>query len=270
MRIGIVGNCQITGLAQGVRSLAGVDVAEFSAAHLYRATGEERATLEDNLQQRDLVFAQEEASRFIAGIEHLTIPYISFNGLQPDAHYVAIGGDWLKGSMGPYISAIMAAAYLEGLSARRTENLFNKYTFSELGYLDAYDLACEEFREHFHKHGYDPEPILEIGDFMHTINHPRADALLELAGQMVRTANLACRSPLAPLEDELGKGYHWPVYPGIADNIGVTGGYDFRITPEIGRTLTQIIVNSFHHWSENDFTSPQIERARAFIRREVR
>lgn len=231
MKIGVLGNCQAHGLAQCIRLLAphvevtarSVSLADGDQAEVIEAIAAEMAacdlaliqTLEEVQPRLVDLFG---AALAQSGSRAHRYPPIIFRGFHPDCVYVMRDGQAADGIVGPYHSALLCAAWAEGLSPERAARLFNAFAYAALGYVDAFDDAASLLDGQARRHGFDLSAYLDApaAPFMHTVNHPRIEILQTIAVQALDLAGLA-RSPCAPLpHDDLAHGPIWPTYPELA------------------------------------------------------
>ena len=162
------------------------------------------------------------------------VPPVVFTGFHPDCIYVLARGACVPSPIGQYHSAIALAGFLLNLPSHQTALLFNSYVYRQLGYFDAYQVAKDEFLADCLRQGYDLSVAYNTwfteGPFMHTINHPKIRLLATFTKLAASRAGLI--DPMVPTSSELHKhlGHHvaWPVYPELAEAIGVEGGLQFR------------------------------------------
>lgn len=237
MKIGVLGNCQAHGVAQCIRLLA--PQVEVVSRSVSLADGENVEVIEEiaaELAACDLALIQtlEEvqprlANLFVTALDQMgprarRWPPIIFRGFHPDCVYVMRDGRATDGIVGPYHSALLCAAWAEGLPPERAALLFNAFTYAALGYFDAFDEAAALFSAQAQRLGFQFSAFLNApsAPFMHTINHPRVEILQSVAAQALDLAGVA-RAPTAPLpDDELTQGPIWPAYPELARRGGWT------------------------------------------------
>jgi hypothetical protein len=250
-RLAIVGNCQSPGIAYAARLLlpdAAVDVFMFSPGCL---TSIRR--LAATLKTYDFVFCSEFGNGIFRDGDYRTLqdrveslvrfPQIAFAGFHPDIVCIdQAPGERrpVEGPMGAYHSAIVMFAYLAGLLADEAEALFDAEVFGRLGYLDLWEPAQALFLAQARETGIDlAREFLRWtrrGCFMHTINHPKAYVLFDVAKAMLARIGLSG----ADLDfedfsvDPLASGPIWPVYAPIAESLGLKGSFLFR-TRQSGR-----------------------------------
>lgn len=166
--------------------------------------------------------------------EAVTYPRIIFPGFHPDAVQLdkrkipsPAGGHWH--------SALALAGFQNGWSVERTLELFRPEVFEAVGYFDTWDVA----RHWLLDAGAATDiPIARYffdwcsrGRFMHAPNHPMPLVFADLAIALARFAGLAIRDirPETFMADRLHMLGVWPVYPAIAERLGLAdGSYYFR------------------------------------------
>ncbi len=234
-RILITAFCQTPGLASAMKLLfPGAEVFTRAAIEKKSATTEDVAHL---LRQIDVWVNIEAGEEFFAGgpfvgshpnLTYISIPMIEFGAFHPDI--CAAKG---RGGSIDYTSAIAVWAYKNGMPPDQAAGLFNRRTFTNLGYLSEWERSVARLRRSFAASHLAADfdrfylRIKRLGLFMYSATHPRAAALAELAklialklGQdaTVRDADL-------PTLDALSY-FIWPVYPDIAENLSLpSSGY---------------------------------------------
>jgi hypothetical protein len=257
LRIAALGNCQVLGLGDALRAFlprAEVEVFRLTTLGTEEETAARSAEIAARLRGFTHVFAHPmEGARFgplaadrIAAREPRVafVPIIVFTGFHPDCVYLRAGGRKLIGPMGEYHSAIIAGAFALGLSEAETARLFNKLVMRRLNHMGAFPAARAQLVEHFAALGHDVLPRLDTwsqgGAFMHSINHPRILAIADVCRMVLAQAGLG-EHPLEAAEgvrDVLAQPPLWPVYPPVAESLGVPGSYDFHGFPR-GTDLPQ-------------------------------
>lgn len=298
-RIFVLGNCQAQGLSDWMRVMVDGAVIE-NASIAGVAPGDPTALgWPASIEAADTTFCQltdEQLTTYglalpetlaRAGKTYVPLPVVAFKGFQPDCTYVFTGGQPAVGAMGPYHSAIAAAAFLEGLSTERALGLFNTFAYAALGYFDEFDAACTVLKEKSLAMGLDLSAALQRGApaFMHTINHPSISILGEIARQGLARAGLEAHGEVPAPHDHLGDSFRWPIYPEIAARLDLPGSLSFQRS-NAGhldvvdlRTLVEATYASLKALQgssgpisldqDRPMATPVIERAQAFIRRHV-
>lgn len=287
MRFCIIGNCQARGMARCFDIMVpGSSTVVFHLAKIY--TEPDRTRVENwssSISEFDAVFmlnhindakAGPFATDVIQGLckKLIRYPYIAFTGLHPDCIYIRHDGVELRGPMGPYHSAMVAAAFLENLPPIRTARLFNSFAYSTLNYFNAYATSARSFIRSSVALGYSFSTFVDPQSrsvFMHTVNHPAIDIIVEMSRQALLKARITPVMPSTHSYDELGQSIIWPVYPDIANRIGVPGSLQFQAHTKNIMSLDQFVSRSYEAYTDGsrDFTTAEVEAARIFIRRYV-
>lgn len=283
MKIGVYGNCQSNGFADSIESF--LDDVEI---HLYRLNDANKASKDELVRQFegfkdcDVIFYQPTLGTQIEPFDTqgfssvcdklIPYPHIAFRSLQPDCHHIKHEGDWLKGPMGPYHSAIIAAGYLEGLPPTRVASLFNSYTYHKLDYLGR-KLSNEVLAKDATSLGYNFDDFMlgKRGKFMNTVNHPAISIIFSSAEQALLKAGLALSKKGCQPPDRLANFYVWPVYTEISDQFGIKEPMVFSAPKGVKMSLKDMISLSFEAYSSltSPLDTPQINAARNFIKSEV-
>ncbi len=240
MKIVVSSNCQTAGLAAAIRAMT--DVSEVVAIPLIGEIPESvkirlKAELADAWafihaanNSVAATLAAETAGAVNPGLRCLRVPLINFTGFHPDICY-AWNRDSRKLTDPHYNSVIAVWCYARGMSVAQTVALFGASTFQALGYLDAWQRSVDALRKAFVDSDLAGDfadfflHIKRCGVFMHSMNHPRVDVINHLASMVVRRLGLTIRRDI--VMGEINDGLNnivWPVYPAIADALGVAGG----------------------------------------------
>lgn len=235
MKIVVSGNCQTAGIAAALRALT--TAREVVALPLGEPAEVLRGKLQAQLGDADVFVhstgnnvARELAAQARPGLQRMAIPVLHFNGFHPDICYA-----WHKDSKRltepHYNSAIAVWAYAHGLDLEQTAALYTPEVFAALGYFDAWRLATEALRKAFTESDLGARfadfflHAKRRGCFMHTLNHPRVDTINHLARLIAEQLQLPLQRNLGPSEINDGlNSVIWPVYPAIADALGLDGG----------------------------------------------
>lgn len=287
MKIGVFGNCQAEGLAVSIRAWAPeAEVVVKSAVGLRLDDEATLSTMRRDLLACDHVLMQTlEARRpqfqpFIDNLlgaadgRALRWPIVIFNGFHPDSVYVTREGALIDGPLDQYHSALAVAAWQEGLGPVRALALFNAYTYACIGYFDAYAIGLDYFRSPALV-GYDLTcGISPTRPFMHTINHPKIEISVEIARQALDRLGLARRSEIDTPADPLASGAVWPLYPEIAERLGIPSASETTDLAAIVAAEYRLLnIAQGANREALDVGGPvgasAIARARAFIRAEV-
>lgn len=244
MRVLLSTNCQSAGIAEALYRMA-----RLKKVHSVPLVKDEpyesfRQRLQPDLRTWDAIvvgagpslhFARRLLDETGARPRLLIIPEVVFDAFHPDLTYATVV------STGRMVEPWYQSAIGLWLFNRRIEPSVGARAFCEtvyraLGYLDRWSGAVDHLRCRFK--GTDLEPhfpefflaIKRRGCFMHTLNHPKVHVLARLAELIARELGLQLSSPLA--QGELDDGLDsevWPVYPEIAEVLGVPGaGYRWQ------------------------------------------
>lgn len=170
----------------------------------------------------------------------LYVPDVRFFGFHPDIVHIGLAGGGIlqTGAAGPYHSAIVATGWRLGLSEDEIVARFDRETCTALGYPDFWSTALVELRRRVDLSDLDwSEVYLPLARrrrvFMLTDNHPRVDVMIHLA-RLVGERLGADRDLMATdwetvvPDGLLATSEVWPVYPAVADRLGLPGGFAWR------------------------------------------
>lgn len=171
------------------------------------------------------------ASRVPAGTRRVQLPLFVFNGYHPDA--VWLHGVTAPTETGAIHSRIAAAGWLTGKSATQTAALFTGAHYDRLGYFDVFASEKTQLIARFAADGgIDISDLFDTwsaqGNFLHTPNHPVAQVFFDIAHAGMAQAGLTegldpekVAAQRAALDDNLATGIIWPLYPEIAEHLGI-------------------------------------------------
>lgn len=230
----VISNCQTYGLARAIEAV-GHDI-DCDGCDVWKM-GERLAADPDYFRQYDFALVMPDG-RGLPGFPtdalpaHADVPAFLFGGYHPDCCYVYADGVLISdGYVGPYHSMIALAAYKEKMRPAEAVRWFNPAVYRKAGY----HLMWEAQRDHlifvFGHFGLDIGPLFrKLGrgrSFMHTIDHPKIDVLMEIARIVMRSLDRPVDDHAPPPPDELAI-TNWPIYPEIGELLGVAGAYRFR------------------------------------------
>lgn len=259
MRIVVLGNCQAHGVAHGLAHL--LPEAVIQVAQIDAGPGTPRGVAAAQLIQGcDMVFAQPLDARWgalridalaAAGLRVAAVPRVLFDGYHPDVTYLKHHNRTPSSPVGAYHSSIVAAAFSLDVPEADVPTLFNRLVYARLGHFDAFGKARTLLAETLAPYGPRFAGLFEAwharGPFMHTINHPHVFVLADVARAAAIAAGLLPEDtpPVTPAYDHLAANTIWPVYPEIADALGVTGGMVFkRAAPAGGADALHLGLNA--------------------------
>ncbi len=259
-RIAVIGNCQSYGVAYAMKLLAPT-----ARVDHYSSIGKARADiglLTKTLATYDQVFSQDFPPSIVKGgdsqellrrLNNATLfPTVSFAAFHPDLVYLLDAAKCNKalfGPLGPYHSSLAVFAYRVGLSAKQANALFNRNVFEAVGFFDVWNSAAGEFLANAKRYDLDLSNELmnwsRRGVFMYSIVHPKPFVLADIARRLFAKKGLVVRNENLDdyVIDDLARAEIFPVYPEIAENFGVRGGYlfkqgNFHISNGVGSFMT--------------------------------
>ena len=245
MKVFVAGNCQATSLAELVTLATGI-----SAKRKRNAQETEFSPTAPHV-----IFAQPQCKDWFTG-NVVLFPRIVMPGFFPDVLSGEEAGKQatlrtVKSPLRSYHSSIVMKAWREGLSARGACALFNAATFDRLGFFDFYEMSkaqllAEGVAAELELEGYF-QRWSESGCFMHIVNHPKGQVMNDIAEAVLSKTDL----PWKPIEEDVdrqARGCGWPLYPELAERIGLEGKYEFRMHSDDGGhilDLKEFIEKSF-------------------------
>lgn len=237
LRILFIGSCQVAGMGATANKL--LPNAKIDSQHIFATIQPEDAS--EYVKNFDIVVTQiaEDDERMphirasvlnSPALKAVYLPTFVFTGLHPDMTYIMEDHKIIPGAHSDVHSTIAAACFLLGMDGTRAAKLFNKYVFSELGYLEQYQISHRFMIETFESAGYDAYGLVErvladSNSFMHTMNHPAISIISELTTQALKRAGVISSDVAAPADvpDSLFNSFVAPVFPPIAQMIGING-----------------------------------------------
>jgi hypothetical protein len=162
-------------------------------------------------------------------------PAISFPAFHPDLCYAEIisTGEWTSPN---YNSAIALWCYINGISVEDAATAFCQQVYKELGYFDIWEPSVAYLRQLFIDHGLEEHfnafflNIKRQGCFVHTINHPKVDVLIQIA----KIIAIKIGADHSIIEKDVSVidtlvSLVWPVYPELADYYSIkSNGYVWK------------------------------------------
>lgn len=161
-------------------------------------------------------------------------PKFFFMGFHPDVAFPSsAAGERRELPMGNANSAILLAAWRDGLSVKEAVSLFRDEVYDSLGYYDAFAVSRDLLIRECASAGFDVVPLIARwmadGPFVYLPLHPKIGPLNDATMALLDGAGLLAESEKreAP-DDDLARNIIWPVYPEIAQRLGIPGDYVFR------------------------------------------
>lgn len=243
--LAIVGNCQIGGLEKAFNLVT----KDFTARSYFLAglgATHDAASFAKEMRTYDLVYAHPsddpkfgaEALRS-AGVAVKEIPVVAFPAFQPDMVYAQKinpdgGSEILRSPVGDNHSALILYGHHLGLNAQQIAALFCEDIYRAVGFFDAWTPAWEALVETGKRADLPLESMMlswsRRGGFMHTLNHPKIIVLADIARAIARKEGATLRPGTsdAYLVDDLMTSTIWPIYPPIAQHLGLEGSLLFK------------------------------------------
>ncbi len=230
----LLSNCQTFGLANSLMlacptlEVSGLDLWTYqkdSAGHNARLADYDRVIVHPDIAH--LPAFDPAAARCVN-----YLPSLDFGAYHPDTGYFAVDDVVVEGPMTAYQPMLAVAGHQAGLSLADTRALFRGPVFEACGYMARWqgerDLIVQRFRDH----GVDvSDGIRRWGReraFMYTVNHPRIEPLVDIACAFLSALGMeTSRTDIVPY-DNMVAGPCLPIYPEIAEALGVRGSHLFK------------------------------------------
>ena len=245
-RVLVMSNCQTGGLAATLRAIA--------PDHEVRQlmwTGVEPSRLRALVADADVFvtsmprdLAHEVIAATSSAAQLIIVPQIFFGGFHPDLTQVPVldatgrrSGEW-EGPARSYHSRLVLWGWADGRPADEIVSWFTPETFGRVGYYTSWATSMRLMGEAMADSDLDLDgwylPLAGRGAFMLTNNHPRIDAIVQLARQVWLRMGGDPAAAEYPWEQVIPDGLLataevWPVYPGIADHLGLAGTFRWRL-----------------------------------------
>lgn len=240
MRLTIIGNCQKDSLKTCVDALNhGFE----TSTHMIHEVMNDPVKVRSIIQSSDFVFSHLPLRPSVPddlASKVTYFPNIAFSAYHPDMTF-ARGmrkGGGLESVFGPlyvYNSAIALFGYRQGIPVEEIAGFFNNDVYARLGYLDQWDGARRQ--------------LLAEGDacqmplgglfakwstgkaFMHSSNHPKLEVMDDIARELLQRIGMFYFADRKDeyLADPLAEQPIWPIYPGIAERLGLRGSLAFKV-----------------------------------------
>lgn len=275
-RILLVGNCLVYPLAEVIRAaLPGQTVTPITFPEFANPA----INYEELIQSHTAIFAQHgvpEAvwSHFAPNASRIMFfPRVTYPAFHPDIVYAQNAhGNMLKSPLDDYNSSLVLFGWTQGWTADRIEALFTPETYRRLGFDQYREASRTALLAEGELCGFDMDRLLQewlsTGQFMYTINHSRNVVSFAIARELFKKNNWIWPKNLevGSIYDPLSNGALWPVYPGLAESLGVQGSFEF-VTPthdphavRTRLTLRGFIDGSLELYSRDDPQGLQCDR----------
>ncbi len=241
MKIVVIGNCQAAPLANALNFLLRTKSVSPYMEGTFAAMEREKA---ESILGCDILFHQSNFDTSKYEIPETTktvkFPRFMFRGFHPDSVYVYGSGKSIETKFGAYHSAIALAAYQNGKTVDETLEYFTDENFQKLGYLDAYDQSVRELIEEGRRCNLDLTDLIakwrRSGCFMHAISHPKIEVFVDLANLLLKEQGITPWTTYSAdfITDNLQRGPISAIYPAVAQNLGLDGGFAFKGPERLG------------------------------------
>lgn len=264
MKIIVLSNCQGQGLVDCLKAMNPIIDAEFVMVTEVE-NGNRDAT--ELVSSCDYFFTQKSAAVLIPNeYSHKVFyfPVIAFPAFHPDMTYLRGKRrrgkfETITGPMVSYHSSIAIFGFVKGLTVDQILTFYNPFVYSKLGYIDSW----KESRDLLLEEGLKVDMPLNAlfaswskrGCFMHSFNHPDLKVIADIAFTLLKKANIEVvnADPSRFLDDPLQAMPVWPIYPGIASRLGLTGDYAFKMhRPHGVIDLCTFIEESYANYTSYD------------------
>lgn len=260
-----IGNCQSLEIVKCLRIMR-PDIDFDHIRYCDRVNVAERFREAD--PERQMFLVQNPVMTFNADIAALRATYriidypaITYSGFHPDVIRPLIDGRLVPGPMGTNHSSIILHAFRQGIARDDVASLFRDDVFDALGFHEHKRASDDHLAESFRELGlYDiaiEREIAASGCFMHCPVHPKLPIIAMLARAMLAKLGLPPRIsyPENIMADEMAGMVVWPIYPAIAERLGLRGGeYIFQHKHKNNSiyTLEDFIRISYEHYQTVD------------------
>jgi Polysaccharide biosynthesis enzyme WcbI len=231
MKIAVLGNCQVHGIAHGLKCIPGADATTFE---VWRLSPEQHATFEP--RDWDVIVSQPLSVSYQAmsganlrasGKPAAFIHNLYFDGLCPDASYLGPPGKRVVGPMGDYSSTLVVDAFRSGASAAEAARRLQE-GHASIDPQAAWAASMAELRRR------EAEVDVPFADQVEasararrsfwTFNHPDETLLTQYARQIAMRFLGVAPQAIAPPPDELRVNGVWPIYPWVREALGIEFG----------------------------------------------
>jgi hypothetical protein len=243
MRVTVIGNCQAAGLASCLATMVpGLQIAPRGPATPVELMG--------LCESHDWVVMQGEQASVPPALADriITWPRLIFAAFHPDAVYVHREGRVFGSVLGQYHSALALLGWMAGRSVAETRRLFRSDVYERAGYFSVWESSRRALLSEGEASGLSLEAALDEwasgGCFMHSPNHPYLPAIADLARAILPRLGLSASvaRPERFVSDALARSLVLPVYPEIAQRLGIAGDYAFKLPARIIGGMEQVEV----------------------------
>ncbi|WP_410211798.1 WcbI family polysaccharide biosynthesis putative acetyltransferase [Aquirhabdus sp.] len=231
----VISNCQTVGIANSLSLLCANVTVE--PCDIWQLT-KNREYWEAKLPEYDQLI-------ILADIRHINVidlspyqnitwfPSFLFRAFHPDLCYVTSPDGHIKTPMDEYNSCLAFAAYKSNLTIDQTRNLYNNEVYQAVGFYNFWQAEKEQLFRRFDDFDLDIRNSFvqwaRQGSFMYSGNHPKVNAIYDIATLIARKIRGKHFETTIRPHDNLAVGPIYPIYPEIAENLGLKdGSYLFK------------------------------------------
>ena len=271
LKILISSNCQTGGIASSLNILLRNSILSIEAAPIHHNTSEnERLKISQLLNEVDFWVTSfgwdfpeiKESCETNIKLKVIKIPAITFSAFHPDLSYVIDRrSNQILSDQFAYNSAIAVWLFNNNINITNAKYFFNAAVFNALGYTHMWDSSSKQLLNEFISLGLTITEFEEFfnavkryGCFMHSINHPSIDLLFELSKLVAKKIDpsLKLEKFNTTIADPLMLNSIWPLYPDIADSLGLEGSYIWKLNDgKLINGLDSFLLESFTYYENN-------------------
>lgn len=245
MRLSIIANCQKDSLATCIAALNhGFEIDTYMIHEVMADAGQLRSILENSA----FVFAHLPLRSVVpAEWAHKVtyFPNIAFSAYHPDLTFARarkLGGEFetVIGPLYVYSSALAVFGYREGIPLDEILTFYNADTYARLGYFDQWQDSRRQLLVEGDACQMPLGGLFEKWSrgkaFMYSVNHPTLAVMEDIARELLQRIGMFYfpESKYEYLPDPLKAQPIWPIYPEIADRLGLRGSTAFKINEPHG------------------------------------
>ena len=270
-KILLLGNCQVRSLLQLMQAM--LSDADISAIELLpdavKRIEDSEPEISRLIVESDLIFFHPHGEAQQAFRKNFSqqnekvrlIPRIAFSGFHPDIDYVEDSkGNKVPGPLGGYHSSIAFWGWKNLLSVSATLNLFREEVYESLGYFEYATASRELLLAEGELTGTPLGKMLEKwsarGCWMYSMNHPKLFCLADVARAVLEQEGMETLPGVEEfVDDVLGSDAVLPMYPEVANKLGLAGHYLFKRGTDLALRGLPVSMLSLQQFVEESFTA---------------
>jgi hypothetical protein len=185
-------------------------------------------------------------------------PQIFFPAFHPDIVMFFAKGIPIKCMESVYNSPIALWSWTHKIPIDRAIKLFNENTLNDLGYLNCWQNSVNQLKKDIEECDLDFDlffnAVKRQGVFMHSHNHAKLSPIIHLSRQLACKLGASVNFVNEPIEDFLEDPLIfdnvWPVYPAIADALGVQGCFRWKTRTKKCTSLQDYLEISYRDYDQ--------------------